>query len=103
MLVAALGNLFTTVNLGYAQTWTQSSTPITNWSGVAAAADGNKLVAVVWTGGIYTSTNSGTTWMRTSAPWTNWSAVASSADGSKLVASVFNNGPIYVSTNSGTT
>jgi hypothetical protein len=45
-------------------------------------------------------------WMLTSAPNTNWSCVASSADGSKLVAGggwPIGTGPIYTSSDSGTT
>ena len=40
-------------------------------------------------------------WIQTSAPMTNWQAAASSADGTKLVAVA--GGPIYISSNSGTT
>src|SRR5262245_6454653 len=102
--LAALLALFASVNPGRAQTWTQTSAPITNWNSIASSADGRKFVAGVWGGGIYASTNSGATWTPTSAPRTAWSAVASSADGTKLVAAACcNNDPIYTSTNSGTT
>ena len=37
-----------------AQTWTQTSAPVTNWTCVASSADGCRLVAVVNGGGIYT-------------------------------------------------
>jgi hypothetical protein len=40
--------------------------------------------------------------LQTSAPITSWTSVASSADGSKLVAVTCCAGPIFVSTNSGT-
>ncbi|MBI3850930.1 MAG: hypothetical protein HY298_11740 [Verrucomicrobia bacterium] len=101
--LAALGSLLPVVNLAFAQTWTQTSAPITNWTSVASSADGTKLVAVVGGvpgGSIHTSTNSGATWTPSSAPVTNWTAVASSADGSKLVAAT-GSGPIYVSSDSG--
>lgn len=109
--LAAFGGLFTVVNPIFAQTWTQTSAPITNWNSVASSADGSKLAAAVKGGPIYTSTNSGATWTQTSVPNTNWSSVASSADGTKLVAAVavFNGsqyeagGPIYVSADSGAT
>jgi len=55
-----------------------------------------------FTGGIYTSTNSGLTWTPTSAPIANWYSVAASSDGTKVVAVVYVGG-IYTSTNSGTT
>src|SRR5437868_14167628 len=86
---------FVVISTAFAQTWTQTSAPITNWTAVASSADGSKLVAVtgyfigiggVPPGPIYTSHDSGVTWKATSAPSTNWSAVASSADGTKLIA-----------------
>jgi hypothetical protein len=48
-------------NFAFGQTWTQTSAPITNWVSVASSADGIKLVATVYGGGIYTlySTPSG--------------------------------------------
>jgi photosystem II stability/assembly factor-like uncharacterized protein len=42
------------------------------------------------------------TWTQTSAPNKSWLAIASSADGAQLVA-VTQNGPVYISTNSGAT
>jgi photosystem II stability/assembly factor-like uncharacterized protein len=75
------------------------------WSAVASSADGRMLVAVVYGGYIYTSTDSGVTWtQRDSSRY--WQAVASSADGSKLVATDDGNGSggyIYTSTDSGAT
>ena len=63
-----------------AQGWTQTHAPTGNWQALAMSADGSKLVAAVYGGGIYTSTNFGGTWVSNSAPVTNWSGVASSAD-----------------------
>ncbi|MDA8173964.1 MAG: hypothetical protein M0018_05145, partial [Nitrospiraceae bacterium] len=64
------------------------------------------LVAVVFNGGIYTSSNSGSTWTQTSAPVVSyWQAVASSSDGTHLVAASTGNGSwgIYTSSDSGST
>lgn len=88
-------------------TWKKNlGVPTTNWSSVACSADGGKIVASVYHGLIYTSTNSGTSWITNNVPTTNWNCVASSADGTKLVA-VFGNsttgGGIYTSTNFGVT
>jgi hypothetical protein len=81
-------------------TWTARETN-RSWSAIAASADGTKLVASVYNGQLYTSTDSGVSW---TARETNrlWWAVASSADGAKLAAAV-NGGQIYTSTNSGVT
>jgi photosystem II stability/assembly factor-like uncharacterized protein len=84
----------------FAQTWTLTSAPSTNWSCVASSADGSKLVAAVTNGFIYTSTNSGLTWAQTSAPNNWWTSLASSADGSILLA-VSPYDFIYRSTNAG--
>ena len=69
-----------------AQEWTPTGAPETNWSSVACSADGSKLVAAVFGGLIYTSTNSGSTWVAASAPTNFWWSVASSADGTRLFA-----------------
>ena len=100
-----------------AQSWLQTSAPITNWYAVASSADGGKLVAVGrgdysgaisdhTAGPIYTSTDSGVTWTQTSAPIAMWCAVASSADGTTLIAGTgpfYPGGLVYISTNSGAT
>jgi len=85
--------------------WIQTSaSPDNVWSSVASSADGSRLVATAYPGGIYTSADSGNTWTQTSAPNNlNWTSVASSADGSHLVATVNSGvGGIYVSADSGT-
>ena len=79
--------------------WTQTSAPNENWYSIASSADGTKLAAVAYNGGIYVSTDSGLIWALTSAPDTNlWTSIASSSDGSKLAA-VGYNAVICTSTN----
>ncbi len=104
---------FSANNPASAQTWIQTSAPITNWTSVSSSADGSRLVAAAGArflgfttqhgvGLIYTSADSGATWTATSAPSTNWTSVASSADGAKLVAVAGDAsfpGPICISTN----
>jgi hypothetical protein len=73
------------------------------WNSVASSADGARLVAVGFGGGVYTSMNSGGTWTSNSLPPnSSWYAAASSTDGTKLVV-VAQKGLIYSTTNSGTT
>ena len=74
------------------------------WTCVASSADGTKLVAVVYNGYIYTSSDSGASWvLRNSSP-VNTAArrtcVASSASGTNLAVGV-DGGYIYTSTDSG--
>src|SRR5438128_6868356 len=87
-VAAALGGLLGLAEPAFAQSWTRTSAPITNWTAVASSADGRKLVAVVGPGPIYTSADSGATWTMTSAPLKGWSCVASSAAGTKLAAGI---------------
>jgi hypothetical protein len=112
LLVASTALL--TANFAFAQTWTQTSAPVTNWTAVASSADGTKLVAVANASGIWVSTNSGATWTQTSAPQSGWFRVASSADGARLAAvgepspivgppPLSYTGSFYASTNSGAT
>jgi len=107
LTATAFFNLFMLLNPALAQTWTASTNaPNQEWWAVASSADGEKLVAAIYGGGIYTSTNAGQTWISNNVPKRQWYSVASSADGTKLVAvvniiSTSGNGGVYVSTNSG--
>ncbi|MBP7415664.1 MAG: hypothetical protein KA831_03345 [Pyrinomonadaceae bacterium] len=75
------------------------------WKAIASSADGVKLVAVTYSGRIYTSTDSGVSW--TPRDLTRyWKSVASSSDGIMLVASATDlpsgsNAKVYISTDSG--
>lgn len=81
---------------------TNAPIPTNGWVCVACSADGTKLVACAYNGGIYSSTNSGATWISNAAPVKHWNFVASSADGTKLAATTTSgNGQVW--TNSGTT
>jgi hypothetical protein len=73
-------------NLCFAQTWTQTSAPSNLWTCVASSANGTKLIASVYAGGIWLSQDSGATWRKTSAPETGWGQLACSADGDILFA-----------------
>ena len=90
-------------------TWTpQAGSGSRNWRTVASSADGMKLVAAVYGGQLYTSTNFGETWTPRESERA-WLFLASSADGTKLAAvevgSVFapDRGLIRTSTDSGLT
>src|SRR6266542_3032745 len=88
-LIAAAAGWFSLSNNAFSQVWTASSTaPNKEWWSVASSADGNKLVAVVYGEGIYTSTNAGLMWTSNNAPTRDWFSVASSTDGQKLVAAI---------------
>jgi len=82
--------------------WTErTNSGARTWRDVAMSSDGVKLVAVNYTGYIYTSTDSGATWTeQTGSGARNWWSVASSSDGVKLVATNYG-GYIYTSTDSG--
>src|SRR5207302_1219957 len=87
----ALATFFPGVVLG--QGWTQTPAPTKNWQALAMSADGSKLVAAVYNGRIYTSTNFGGSWNSNNAPALSWDAVASSADGTRMAAAYI--GGIY--------
>ena len=72
---------------------------------MAGSADGTSLLAAVYGGRLYRSTDSGTTWTETRPAGNtdqNWLSVAGSADGTQLMAGV-SYGRLYRSTDSGTT
>jgi photosystem II stability/assembly factor-like uncharacterized protein len=99
-------------NLSHAigQSWKVNPSTF-NWSAIASSADGTRLVATIYSGNIYTSTNSGANWLLHNSNPINsllaWSSVASSADGTRLVATVGSSpfgagsGYIYTSSDSG--
>src|SRR5882762_9332890 len=107
VLITTLGFAALRGQFTFAQTWTLTSAPITNWHAVASSADGARLVAVsggaVQGGPIFISTNSGATWMPSSAPIQKWYSVASSADGTRLIATPSSGGVTYMSADSGVT
>jgi hypothetical protein len=73
------------------------------WQAIASSSDGTKLIAAVYSGNLYTSTDSGMSWTARESSRAWWS-VASSADGSRLVATeTGSGGRIYTSIDSGET
>ena len=71
------------------------------WVAVASSTNGNRLVAAMTNGPIYTSADAGATWLgQPGSPVANWQAVAASADGLKLVAAVGGD-LLYTSTDAG--
>ena len=72
-----------------------------SWYCATTSADGSKLVAAVYGGQIYTSTDAGTTWTPRETD-RSWLSVASSADGTKLVAGA-NGDQLFTSVDSGVT
>jgi hypothetical protein len=105
-LVAVAGNgpIFTSTNAG--ATWITNLAPSYPWTGVASSADGNRLVAVSTTGGIWT--NFADAWgpdFQSSPLATFWQCVGSSLSGSNFVAAgiQLTTPVIYYSTNAGVT
>jgi photosystem II stability/assembly factor-like uncharacterized protein len=107
VLVSILGILATVASKSvFAQTWTETSAPVTNWSCIAMSADGTRLVAGVGRpyapGPIFVSTNSGSNWSQAIAPILGWRCMASSADGRKFAAVAEGDG-VYTSEDAGAT
>jgi len=75
------------------------------WVTTSMSSDGTTLIAGVWNGRLYISTNSGDAWTETRPAGDaakNWFISSTSSDGTKMIAGV-NGGRIYCSTNSGST
>lgn len=98
------GQSIVTANLdvrpGILTHWDTNPYPAQNWRGVASSADGNRLVAVAYSGPVITSTDGGLNW--TTGATDDWTSVASSLDGRRLIASGYNR-QLMVSTNGGAT
>lgn len=97
---AVMGLLLTGFPSAFAQNWKLTSAPITNWSSVASSANGSILVATVYDGPVYLSTNAGIEWIATDAPIGPWRTIACSADGIRFSGGAYMEG-IYTSTNRG--
>ena len=85
-------------------TWNNPSQPPSGtWHALAMSSDGTKLVGGVYSGGIWTSNDSGVTWMsRSGAGNRNWTAVALS-EASDVIYGVENGGGVYRSPDFGAT
>ena len=53
VLPPGFSSIYTSTDSGF--TWQTNNAPATNWQAVASSADGSKLVAVTWGGGIWIS------------------------------------------------
>jgi hypothetical protein len=67
--------------------WYKSNAPTRLWNSTASDSTGNKLVALVDDGYIYTSNDAGVIWNGPYASSAEWTHVASNSDGSRLYAS----------------
>ena len=61
--------------------WIQTSASNLNWNSLACDSTGQYVVATVYNGGIWRSTNFGSTWTQTTAPTANWNSITSSSTG----------------------
>jgi len=86
-----LGAIYISTTAGDA--WTLApGTSGKQWRAVACSADGTKLGAAVYDGGIYFSTNSGNTWLDSGPTNAEWDSIACSSDGSRWAAVSFYGG-----------
>ena len=92
------GYIYTSSNAG--STWSARGSSL-RWASVASSSNGEKLVALPYTGPIYTSSDYGVTWVVRGGSKT-WKAVASSADGTRLIACELS-GQCFISKDSGIT
>ena len=85
----------------YGTSWNITSAPSKSWREIDMSSDGSRIVAVVYGGFIWTSSDSGVSWSQQNGSGSrNWLSVASSSSGARLVA-VVNGGYIYTSNNYG--
>jgi len=83
--------IYTSSNSG--TIWTQQTGSGSRaWSCIASSSNGQTIVAAVYGGGIWLSTDFGVTWsdQKINAPTKNWISICLSANGSKIVACASN-------------
>ncbi|HEY1663295.1 MAG TPA: hypothetical protein VGI03_12830 [Verrucomicrobiae bacterium] len=101
--VAAPDNGYVYISTNSGVAWIQTSAQVvTHFAGrdIAVSTNGTVL-GVLTTGGVDISVNSGATWTLRTLPKIYLSCIACSANGTKMAVCAVN-GPIYISTNSGT-
>lgn len=82
------------------QSWKSTDAPAASWRCTASSANGTKMVAGVYGGGIYRSTNSGLNWVLSGAPAKQWRGLACSTNGNKMAAAIYGE-RIFTSIDSG--
>jgi hypothetical protein len=96
------GEIYVSTDSGV--TWGVQTALNKQWAGIAMSSSGSAMVASVYNGYLYTSSNTGSTWTQRDSV-RNWGAVASSSNGTILLASTnhtFSGSDfLYLSTNSG--
>jgi uncharacterized repeat protein (TIGR02543 family) len=104
LLPTVLGPGFLPAAQAAQYTWTNPSQPPSGtWHALAMSSDGTKLVGGVYSGGIWTSSDSGATWLsRSGAGNRNWTAVALS-ETSDVIYGVDYGGGVYRSPDFGVT
>ncbi|MEI6305034.1 MAG: hypothetical protein WCP09_03415, partial [Candidatus Taylorbacteria bacterium] len=98
LVATSLGYTFVSSDFGL--TWQQASNVFGSWYYAASSIDGIRLVAILFSGNIYTSSDSGITWVSRGSSGI-WRGLVSSADGSKLAA--IGSNYIYTSSDYGQT
>jgi len=84
------------VSTNGAGTWTNVGLPLQDWSGVAANASGNVLIAASYDGSVYVSSNTGTTWYNQASLGASGSRPAAlSPNGKILAVGNFDTGILY--------
>src|SRR3974390_662307 len=97
--VLALSGLVLSIPVTFAQTWSPTGAPTTNWSAIACSADGSHLIAAAGGQGgygyVYASSDSGSNWTTTAAPSNHWTSVACSPDGTVFAAYASSSGAYF--------
>ncbi|MBF0567445.1 MAG: Ig-like domain repeat protein [Nitrospirae bacterium] len=100
---AVLSQVVTSATAQSAWVWTANKVnpaANNNWAAIASNSNGTRLIAAVYGGDVWTSSDSGATWTASNVNggFNNWQSVASNSDGTRLIAAV-NGGDIWTSSN----
>lgn len=90
-------------------TFTAGDSPTSNWISTDMTPSASRIMAVAYGGGMFTSTNRGVNWTPVASGLAGqsfsgreWESVTISHDGLRIAANVMN-GPVYLSSDGGTT
>ncbi len=101
IVLVAVCVLFGLLGRASGQIWS-STNIVENWTSLAMSADGSKIAAASFLGGIYTTTNAGTSWTNIPSLEPEKPVLATSTNGGNLVVAFFD-GRIFTSPDWGMT
>lgn len=101
-LVVFIGTAVIRAIVGAQPMLMQTNSQRGGWRGFSGSLDSSVMLAGVWNGQLWRSTDRGITWVTLpNSPMIQWQATSCSNDGIRIAGVSYGNGNVYISSNSG--